>query len=129
MKKSCQPNALKKVFVTKTLEVLLPVCGLFLLLALLYQSIASFTFNSSNYPTEPVFSAMAKELIQYLSGHLPSLSLFTEQETAHMIDVLHLFQLGKWVSYAAIALFLFVVPAAWIKKVCILRVIIASHIY
>lgn len=72
------------------------VCGLFLVIALLYLSITSFALNAGNYPSTPPYDAMATELTQYLAGKQAELtSLFTEQEVLHMIDVLHLFQIGK----------------------------------
>lgn len=81
------------------------LCGLMITIALLYQSIAAFAFNTGNYPSEPPFDAMAVELTQYLSGRLPALSaLFTDRESAHMVDVYHLFQTGKYISiFAALA--------------------------
>jgi len=100
----------------KTLEPLLTVCGLFVMITLCYLSIRHFTMNLSNYPKDPPFAAMAEELTRYLSGRLPMLSsLFTERESAHMVDVLHLFQLGKWVSIATVAFYLIVVPVALCK--------------
>jgi len=98
----------------KCLRILTTVCGLFLTLALLYQSIASFSLTLKNYPSSPPFDEMALELTQYLSGRVPSLSpLFTERETAHMVDVLHLYQLGKWVSIIAVLTSIFALSAAW----------------
>jgi|GEM_PF-2453663 len=118
MKKHSQPIAAKTGFLIKTLQAMLPVCGLLLLLALLYCVIASFTFNIKNYPTQPEFRAMAEEVTRYLSGSRPILSsLFTEREAAHMVDVLRLFMLGKWISYAAVAFTFSVVFFAWIQRV------------
>lgn len=98
----------------RSFHVITIVCGFFLMLALLYQAIASFAFNLSNYPNTPPFDAMSLEITQYLSGKIPSLSsLFNRQEVAHMVDVLHLFQLGKRVSILAAALSLVLLPVAW----------------
>ena len=119
MKRPCQTLA-TKTFATKALNSLLTVCGLLLMIVLLYQSIASFAMNPDNYPVknDQAFASMAEELTQYLSGRRPSLSSrFTEQEAAHMVDVLHLFQLGKRVSISAAVLLLIAVFFVWRGKV------------
>ena len=126
MRKAYRTVAAKKGFVAKSaaniFQALITVCGLFLMIALLYHSIARFALNSNQYPVgqdekHQVFAMMAEELTQYLSGRRPSLSsLFTEREAAHMVDVLHLFQLGRRVSIFAATLFLIVVFAAWKTK-------------
>lgn len=87
------------------------VCGLFWVIGLLYLSITSFALYAGNYPSTPPYDAMAKELVAYLSGRQIALtSLFTAQEVLHMVDVLHLFQVGKVLAtvLSAIGVVLFV---------------------
>lgn len=77
------------------------VAGFALLLALLYVSVALFTFDVRNYPEEPPFDAMSKALVGYLRGDIASLSEpFTDQESLHMIDVLALFRSARTMAFA-----------------------------
>ena len=133
MRKPCRALTVKKIFAAKSVtnicQALITVCGLFLMIALLYRFIASFALNPNQYPVEQneknqAFAMMTEELTQYLSGRRLSLSsLFTEREAAHMIDVLHLFQLGRQVSLFAIVLFFITALAARKSKIPISKFI------
>lgn len=76
------------------------LASVMLLLVLVYASVASFAFDTRQYPQTPPYDEMADELAGYLSEKQPSLSeeLFTERERLHMEDVLALFVGGRRIA-------------------------------